>query len=185
MPRRGRTPKPAELKKVQGNPGKRKAVKVEASTLQAGAIAAPKYLSKAERVIWDSQIALLDHLKFVRPSDVRALGRYVKFQAMFEAAAPMVTPSKLIERTVSDKVEMDRLSKYFLALLHLDKRLLAYDAEFGQTPAARQSIMARLAARAPQLPLDQPKPADQKVDAGGVAAPTPAKPSPVGFGRLN
>lgn len=196
MPR-GRTPKPDALKKLQGNPGKRKVAKAAAeqaadATSPLGALAPPVSLTEAERKIWETQIGALEQLKFVRVSDLRAFTRFVKMQALFDAVAPMVTAENLVEVTVSDKVTMERLNKRFLAMLHLDKRLLDYDQQFGTTPAARQAMMSRLAIRAPQLPLgDQPpKHANQAPDS---AAPEPAQPSPpparpaspVGFGRLN
>jgi phage terminase small subunit len=193
MAPRGRKPKPDALKKLQGNPGKRKIAKASQDQAEAtsplGALAPPASLTDAERKIWESQIGALEQLKFVRVSDLRAFTRFVKMQALFDAVAPMVTAENLVEITVSDKVTMERLNKRFLAMLHLDKRLLDYDQQFGTTPAVRQAMMSRLAARAPQLPLgDQPsKPADSApTPSAPEPPPPPARPaSPVGFGRLN
>lgn len=198
MALRGRKSKPDALKKLQGNPGKRKLAKQSAAEQAAdvasplGALAPPSTLSEAERKIWEAQIGALEQLKFVRPSDLRAFTRLVRMQALFDAVAPMVTAENLVEVTVSDKVTMERLNKRFLAMLHLDKRLLDYDQQFGTTPAARQALLSRLAARAPQLPLgDQPaKPAEPAHAATSAPeAPPPAPPaarpaSPVGFGRI-
>ena len=185
MPRRGRLPKPDSLKRAQRNPGKRRLSKTE-DAAPAGTLSPPSYLTVAERKIWNSQVAVLENLKFIRASDIRSFSRFVKLQALFEAVAPAVTAKNLVEVTVSDKVTMERLNKRFLALLHLDKRLLAYDAEFGTTPAGRQSLLARLASRAPQLPLEPAAAAEPKSASETAITPPPApKESPIGFGRLN
>ena len=197
MAPRGRKPKPDALKKLQGNPGKRKIAKAAQAQADAtsplGALAPPVTLTEAEREIWKTQVATLEHFKFVKPADLKALTRYVKFQALFEAVMPQVTAENLVELTVSDKVTMERVSKKLLVLIHLDKQLEKYDGNFGMNPAARQAMMSRLAA-APGL-FDPQKPASP-ADAGAAKAapvpasepapPPPARPaSPVGFGRLN
>lgn len=194
MPRRGRLPKPDALKKAQGNPGRRRLTKPEAlAPAPTGPLAPPVYLTPAERKVWESQIGVLESLKFIRPSDLKAFGRFVKFQALFESVAGTVTADNLVEVTVSDKVTMERLNKRFLALLHIDKRLLAYDAEFGTTPSGRQSLLARLASRPAQLQLDpQSAPATSSDETIEVPAPSAATlvaaaraPSPVGLGRVH
>lgn len=198
MAPRGRKPKPDALKKIQGNPGKRRVAKAKDATADAasalGALAAPASLTEAERKIWDEMLGTLRQLKFVRESDLRSFARFIKFQALFDAVAPMVTAENLVEVTTSDKVTMERLNKRFLAMVHIDKRLEAYDERFGTNPAARQALLSRLASSAPQLNLgDQPQ--TKPAEAAGSTAPAPETPappapaslpaSPVGFGRLN
>ncbi len=184
MAPRGPKPKPEALKKLQGNPGKRRVVKTaDDAAKDPRGLVAPKSLSAAEKKIWNEMTGALRQLNFVRESDLRALTRFVKFQALFDAVAPMVTAKNLVEVTVSEKVTMQRVSKHFLAMVHIDKRLEAYDERFGTNPAARQSLMSRLASNAPQLPLaDQTKPAETTSEAPPPATELPA--SPIGFGRM-
>ncbi|HEV7323540.1 MAG TPA: P27 family phage terminase small subunit [Bosea sp. (in: a-proteobacteria)] len=193
MALRGRKPKPDALKKIQGNPGRRKVAQAPAASDQKdlGAFSPPASLNAVERRIWEEMLGTLRHLNFVRESDLRAFARMVKFHALFDAIAPLVTVDNLVETTVSDKVTMQRVSKHFFVMERTNKILEGFDERFGTNPAARQALLSRLASSAPQL-FDQAKQQAKTEDesskkADAPAAPPPPAPampaSPVGFGR--
>jgi len=190
MPR-GRRSKPGALKELQGNPGKRrkaKAAAVPEPALPADAIAPPIALAPAERKIWNQLMPLLRDRKFVQATDLLTFSRYCKFFSLFAAIAPKVQARNMVVTTKSDFVTMDRLNKWFLAMLHLDKRLCEHEANFGLNPVARQTFLARQAAQAPRLPFEDPVQANKTSGDQPPAqapAPAPRPPSPIGMGRLN
>lgn len=189
MPR-GRRPKPGALKELQGNPGKKRKVKTSALTdqhLGPDYIAPPLHLKPAERKVWNQLLPLLRDRKFVQATDLLTFTRYCKFFSLFSDIAPKVTAKNMVKVTKSDFVTMERLNKWFLALLQLDKRLCEHEANFGLNPVARQSFLARQAAQAPRLPFEEPTSAPTKAPAADHASTPIAEkpPSPVGIGRLN
>lgn len=192
MALRGRKPKPDALKKIQGNPGRRKVAQAPAASdaKDLGAFAPPASLNAAERKIWEEMLGTLKHLNFVRESDLRAFTRMVKFHALFDAVSPMVTVDNLVETTVSDKVTMQRVSKHFFVMERTNKILEGFDERFGTNPAARQALLSRLASSAPQLFDQARKSKDEEKPAAKEAAPASPPPapaampaSPVGCGR--
>lgn len=187
MPR-GRKPKPGALKELQGNPGKKRKAKVAAAAepvLSADAIAPPLDLKPAERRVWDQLVPLLRERKFVQATDLLTFTRYCKFFSLFADISPKVNAKNMVKVTKSDFVTMERLNKWFLALLQLDKRLCEHEANFGLNPVARQTFLARQAAAPARLPFDEPAQPDKSSgQMPAPPAPQPA-PSPIGIGRLN
>jgi hypothetical protein len=97
------------------------------------------------------------------------MARWCEWCVLWMKLKRRVTVGKLVQHTVSDFVEMDRLSKHFLALLHIEKRLVDLEDRIGMNPRARQQMMVQAAGLnvAPSLEL-------MRDDA-------PPAPSPVGM----
>lgn len=178
MPR-GRKADPAAVKAAKGNPGKRRIVDVSAAEVAAviGKVTPPAHLSKEAREMWLRYAPELERLNFLRASDAPAFARYCEGLAQFWKATRALRKEPTVYWTETPHGKMRRLNPWFMVQDRLDRRLLALEDRFGINPAARQSIMYRLAqAPAPNATLDLlDNGIKEPGDSEGVAE------SPVGF----
>jgi len=170
MGRRGPKPKPAEVKALIGNPGRRRLALATSTNGSAPVlrrrIAPPEFLNDDERAMFRQVVEALP-LDVLRASDRWALGRWCSWLSIFietkrARSAPNLAPdieAKLLRRTES-----------------AESRLVMLEDRLCLNVASRNSVMARLIAQAPQQTViaetgEPPEPA---------AAPA-RDPDPLGF----
>lgn len=174
---RGPRPQPAAIKRAKGNPSRRKIAEPEQLPTEAApadAIAprstlpAPKQLTAAQREVWEAFVPELVGMRLMKATDIAAFGRYCAWTVKWNEAERRMRTAKLVTVTESEHVVMERMSKWLMVMVHIDKRLEAIEERFGMNPSARQRIFQQLANQNPQLPLG-----------GGAQAPADAtKPAP-------
>lgn len=189
---RGRRPKPAAVKKRNGNPGKRKIVPDKAppmagtATLTERDVAAlpvpppPKHLGKIAAAEWTRLAS-----QMVTLGTLRELDRTV-FEARCEAYERLITARKQLGKKLTFKTENGTIRVHPLVKIveQCERTIRFFDVEFGLTPASRARVahVTGENPRQPSLPLPDPaqqsKPAQPQPDAAGPGGP-PAPPVPV------
>ncbi|MCA3256032.1 MAG: P27 family phage terminase small subunit [Alphaproteobacteria bacterium] len=188
---RGPKPQPAAIKLMKGNPGRRRVVD---PTVQAGEAAgkaapigksselqAPKNLTDAQRAVWDTFVPDLEAMRLMRSTDTAAFARYCVWTVKWNEAERALRRAKLVTVTESDHVTMERMSKWLMVMIHIDKRLGDIEERFGMNPSARQRIFAQLASLQPSLPLAAAGELDQPASKPAPAPTAPVSASPVGL----
>jgi len=135
---RGRKPKPAELKILAGNPGKRP-IKPTAIDLPADIPDCPEHLDAAARAEWDRVTALLAETKLLKQTDRAVLAAYCQCYARWANAEEqlrkvgpvLMTPNKM-------PVQNPYLQIANKALDQLRK----FTTELGFSPVARSRVDA-------------------------------------------
>lgn len=186
--RRGRRPKPDALKIAQGNPGKRPIATSPAPSTadQAHRIEPPPELKHRGALnVWARLQWRLASLNFIQATDADALARYCEYLALWYDLAQKINVNRLVVKTKSAQVEMDRLDRKFQAMLLLDKRLESLEDRFGLNPQARHQLLRDKfnAGRAPgagQLPGMDQKPAQENPAAEKSAPPASSGSSSIG-----
>lgn len=179
---RGRRPEPAELKAAKGNPGKRAIPRV--ADAPSGAIKPLAKLRPAAVAVWRELAPELARMNFLRPTDRHAFSRYCETVVHYWDVTTQLRQSGDTYVTESAHGTMQRVNPLFLIQERLFKRLTDLEDRFGLSPAARQSIMQRLAQVQPTLPLGEPAHPSPSADMPASEAP----PSPIGLlgaGRLH
>lgn len=153
---RGRKPKPAHLKLVEGNPGKR-ALKKEPQPARV-LPDAPPFLTPDARGEWDRVSTELYHLGLLTNVDVQPLAAYCQAYGRWVAAEKAI--AKMAERdtlTAGLMIKTTNGNAIQNPLVGTSNKaasdMVRYASEFGLTPAAR----ARLA-------IDPSQPQTSKFD---------------------
>jgi P27 family predicted phage terminase small subunit len=148
---RGRRPLPTSVKKLRGNPGKRKLSKDEPAPAIADP-ACPKELSKAAKKEWNSILPILREMKVLTEADSKALAAYChNFARWMEAEKEISRLGILVEEPVLGKPDRDTGEQEVLGykykknpavnISHEAQKLMkSFLIEFGMTPAARTKI---------------------------------------------
>ena len=157
----GRKPKPTELKRLQGNPGKRPLSTREPKPLTA--VKVPRGMKGLPRVFWREHAGELERLKILTGVDAPA------FRLMAEAYAFAVEAAAELRETGMTTEGRDGIKKNPLAQVFRDNALLykSFAAEFGMTPSARArlqlpdtaeqlSLIDELMAHAAERLVDEP-----------------------------
>jgi len=138
MGKRGPQPKPTELKKLAGNPGKR--------SLDAGepqpdveAPATPRDAPMAMRDFYRRYAQLLADLRVVTTADAASFRLMAMHYALALDAAARVRKDGLLRK---DENGVQRKHPLLQVLRDNSKVFLAYAAHFGMTPSARSSVKA-------------------------------------------
>lgn len=138
---RGRKPKPAALRNLQGNPGKR--------AIRAGAVCAPhsgrcpRYLDGEAKKKWKNMAALLLGMGLLTEADEDALALYCQSWSDFLEARLLVAALGLVVWDVDAEGQPTGSGKPNPAVAVADRawaRLLRLMAEFGLTPSARMRV---------------------------------------------
>lgn len=141
----GRRPKPTELKKAQGNPGKRKINELE-PTPEITDASVPAYLSKAARSWWEMLAPMLLRIKVLTEADHMALMMVCEYAAQAEDATKILRKSgvmekkKLLDRNGKKIGEVPCINPAFKVQLECMKQLKSLLAEFGMSPASRAKV---------------------------------------------
>jgi len=176
MPR-GRRPQPAALIEAKGNPGRRRQpslVQPTSADALRPVLTPPVKLSGDAATIWRLLAPELERLKFLRPTDAHPFARYCRDLAHYWDVTHRLDTAGDTYLSESVHGKMLRIHPMFIIQERLGRRLEAAEDRFGMSPAARQSIMLRLANLQPaqgSLPGTQ---------AGATPQPLPAE--PVGIG---
>lgn len=151
MPR-GRRPLPTNLKKLRGNPGKRKLPKAgEEPTSSLADPEMPKGLSKVAQKEWRDVVPILREMKVLTKADGKALAAYChNFSRWLEAEKEMERHGIMVEEPVfgrpDEQGERDIVGyKYKRNPCNsisndAQKIMKSFLIEFGLTPASRAKL---------------------------------------------
>lgn len=146
MPRgSGRRPLPTAVKKLRGNPGKRKLNDAE-PIAAPGIPKMPEFLSKIAQQEWKEIVPELERLGVLAKVDGKALAGYcVSYARWMEAQKQIDKHGILIEESVFDKdgeeVDVRVKRNPAISIAHAElKNMKSFLIEFGMTPAARSRI---------------------------------------------
>lgn len=133
--RSGPRPKPAKLRALAGNPGKRRLPKQEAKPV-VGAIP-PGWLTKHAREEWDRIAALLEPLGLLTNVDVAAMAAYCEAMSIFRKATEAIKKSGItIEAGNGTTIPHPAVQIQRSAM----KVVREFAVEFGLSPAARSGL---------------------------------------------
>ncbi len=171
MGARGPQPKPTELKKAAGNPGRRQ-LNAHEPIPPAGDVAAPPWLSEQGRRVWNEVAPVLLAMKTLTTADVYPFARYCEAQArLWELHKFLYTkgPSGAVYSVKNDAGKVRYVAELPQAIEYrrLLEVVIKLEDRFGMSAAARSRINVQraLTPSGPELGLtDDPD-----------AAPLPAK----------
>lgn len=156
MQPRGQKPKPTELKKVLGNPGKRALPKKEAKPIR-GIPLPPKFLSGEAKDEWVRVVDELYQAGLLAKCDRPALAAYCRLWARWVDAETALNECReadpvyfgLVITTANGNMMQNPLVG---AANKAAADMVRYAVEFGMTPSARSRITAH-----PPEPEDKPE----------------------------
>ena len=126
---------------------------------------APEFLTPEGLAVWQRLQPLMSSLRFVRATDELTLGRYCDQFALWLKLRKQVEDQGATVTTSSAHVQdMLRVNPAFRAMMSIEDKLTAFEDRFGLSPAARQSLLTRMAAGG----VDLPRPVRAEVGAGHV-----------------
>lgn len=160
MPR-GRKPKPASLRKLQGNPGKRP-LPAAPPIASADLPTCPDHLGPIAREEWDRVTKLLGPAKLAPPEARAALAGYATaWQRWVEAEEQLKTLGPVVKSPNGYPIQNPYLSIANTAL----KQVKEFMTELGMTPSSRSRI---------KLNTDEPlDPAEEFFNGTGTEAKAP------------
>jgi len=133
----GRKPKPTALKKLAGNPGKRKLNDKEPAP-PPGLPDCPKHLDGAAREEWKRVLALLSAMKIVTIADRAMLAIYcAAWSTMVEAQKDLATEGLIVLTGPNAYPAMNPL---LTVIKQAQATISKVAVEFGLTPASRSRI---------------------------------------------
>lgn len=113
---RGRKPKPAYLKLIAGNPGKRQIVEdvaAEAGAARDNGLVPPRRLKKRQQQLWDQYIRRAPWLK---PLDVPRAFMWVELHVQFESDPSGMVAGKIAQlRALGSELGLDPAARARLA----------------------------------------------------------------------
>lgn len=174
----GPPPQPDAVKRLRGNPGKRKLASDKEVPVVAQPVGHAKPSNKlrpAARHVWNTLAPELQRLNLLRGTDSNALSRYCDDLAAYWDVSEKLRVKGLTYEVNSNHGTYQRLNPLFTVQERLAARLIVIEDRFGLSPQSRQALMVRaaqLAASQGNLPF------------GGAAQPDPLPSpdgSPVGF----
>lgn len=142
---RGRKPKPTELKRLAGNPGKRPLNRAEAQFTRA-LPQVPRHLDEVARREWKRVVYELHDAGLLTRVDRAALAAYCQAYSRWVRASRELENQPLILETASGY-------RYQHPLLGVQNNALEamrkFMAEFGMTPSSRSRVKAEVPAEGP------------------------------------
>lgn len=142
----GRRPKPTELKKAQGNPGKRKLNELEPTPEIIVDASVPAYLSKPARQWWEMLSPMLLRIKVLTEADQLALALLCEQAAQADEATKILRKGgilvkrKLLDRKGKKVGEVPVINPAYKVQLESMKQLKSFLTEFGMSPASRAKV---------------------------------------------
>ena len=134
----GRKPKPTAVKKLEGNPGKRKLNKKELVPAK-GMPECPDWLHPEAKAEWERLCEKLSDMGVLTEIDMAAFAAYCQSFARWKEAQEHINSEGATYETENG---MQRPNPY-VAICNTEQRLMMSAAsEFGLTPSARSRIMA-------------------------------------------
>jgi P27 family predicted phage terminase small subunit len=132
----GPSPKPTNLKLLQGNPGKRALNRNEPKP-SVELLAAPDNLSDGAKTEWVRMSGILAHLGLLTAIDGTAFEAYCTVVARWRDAEEALKKTGPVVKSPSG---YPMLSPYYCVANQSLAQMRAYLAEFGMTPSARSRI---------------------------------------------
>ena len=137
---RGRRPKPTDLKRLQGNPGKRRLPENEPELLP-GTLVPPDWLKGEALEFWDELVPILDEMGILSTSDRLALAALCSAFGDYRAASEILEREGLTYEkttaagkvTVKPRPEISIRNDAF-------RRMTSMLGEFGLTPSSRSRV---------------------------------------------
>jgi P27 family predicted phage terminase small subunit len=136
---RGRKPTPAQLKLVQGNPGRRPVRNDEPKPAPATNPAPPAHLSDEAREHWQQVAAELSAARVLTKLDVDALAMYCESYARWAWANAQIRKHGVLVKTPSGYPTQSPLLQIANKAFEHMRAMLT---EFGMTPSSRARVTA-------------------------------------------
>lgn len=133
---RGRRPKPTELKRLAGNPGKRKLNDAEMQAPDADTSAKHAQLGRDGQAMWDILAPMLADLGVLKATDLPALEMTCLHYGLARKAWRALDKAGLTTRT-ADSIKAHPAAGIFLGNSRAFK---SYLTEFGLTPSSRSRM---------------------------------------------
>lgn len=137
---KGRKPKPARLKVIDGNPGGKAAVAAQDLKAPIEQPQPPNWLSKDVRAIWDEILPELERLGVTARVDVYTIATYCTIMDRKIKAQMFIDEHGLTYITKGPAGTMERIRPQVKMMEDCEKQLRAYAAEFGMTPSSRTRL---------------------------------------------
>ena len=138
MATRGRIPKPTELKKLEGIPGKRRLNEKEPKPVKK-APACPKWLEDDAKKEWRRLAKAMEAMGIHTHVDMDAFAGYCQAYARWKDAEEHITDLGYFVRTPSGYAQQ---SPYVSIAQQYLKTMNRFAEQFGLTPASRSRIIA-------------------------------------------
>ena len=138
MATRGRKPTPTELKKLEGNPGKRKLNEKEPKPVKK-APPCPKWLEPEAKKEWRRLAKQMESIGILTDVDMAAFASYCQAYARWKAAEEVLTERGTVMRTPSGYLQ--QVPHVSIAQTY-NKIMTKLASEFGLTPSSRSRIIA-------------------------------------------
>ena len=138
MAKVGRKPKPAAVKELAGNPGKR-AIPEEIKP-RAVKPRVPSHLSDEARKVWGYLAPRLFELGLLTELDREALGMYCESCARWVEAKAQIKKSGLVLKTINGNLVQN---PYLSIANKAQEQMIKLGAEFGLSPVARVGLPAQ------------------------------------------
>src|SRR3954451_21596185 len=133
---RGPAPKPTSIKRLEGNPGKRKLNELE-PTPKAGAPECPEYLDEVARREWDRLTAILVSMKVLTEADYIALANLCQAYSTLMNAQKQMNKTGILYKSKSGYIQQSPL----LSIIHTQTTIVNnLLREFGLTPSSRTRV---------------------------------------------
>lgn len=152
----GRPKNDPAMNELAGNPGKRKPRASSASNRPEALRWRPTFRLTTEAArLFNTLAKGWADLGYIRESDMPALTRYAELLAIWKEANEVLRPEskggqgKYIDTPMTNGGTMKRIHPAFNVMTRTESQLQSLEAQFGFTPAARYSILAKLAAQVP------------------------------------
>ncbi len=134
----GRKPKPTAVKKLEGNPGKRKLNKNEPIPCK-GVPSCPEWLLSEAKVEWNRLAEIMDQMGVLTEVDRAAFAAYCQSYARWKEAQEHITSDGSTFETERGYQQQTP----WVGIANTNQKLmLQAAAEFGLTPSARSRIVA-------------------------------------------
>src|SRR5947199_8276110 len=133
---RGPAPKPTSIKRLEGNPGKRKLNELE-PTPKAGAPECPDYLDEVARREWDRLTAILVSMKVLTEADYIALANLCQAYSTLMNAQKQMNKTGILYKSKTGYIQQSPL----LGIIHTQTTIVNnLLREFGLTPSSRTRV---------------------------------------------
>lgn len=152
---RGRPAKSEAVKRLAGNPGKRKTSAergLHDVETGAGEFSAPVGLTTAAKQVWRNEIGQLRDLNLLKPTDLSAFAVYCEVSARWAKARRVVDRQGMTYESVSKHGTMVRVRPEVGILERAERSMRQFMESLGMTSASRIRTLGQLAGRG-QLPL--------------------------------
>src|SRR4051812_46464221 len=133
---RGPAPKPTAIKRLEGNPGKRKLNESE-PTPKEGVPECPDHLDKVARVDWERLTTILLDMRVLTEADYIALGNLCQAYSALMNAQKQMNKTGILYKSKSGYIQQSPL----LGIIHTQTTIVNnLLREFGLTPSSRTRV---------------------------------------------